>query len=301
MKRLFSAFLLTGLLFSCDQKTEDTTSQIQNNDIANATHAREQFADQHKTKVAVLGVFHFNNPGLDSYKPKFTVDILSEKRQSEIELLLKSLSEFKPTKILLEVSRKENDSLLTARYQQYLKGEYDICEKRNEIFQLGFRLAEQLGHQDIYASDVKGSNWFGAEIDWDNYDEAAYQRSLDQYKKTHRYDYEEIYETHDSLKTVTTLTEYFKLLNDPEDRLKSHQAYLTNTILTGAGDLYIGADIVARWYQRNLKIFANTYDLADFSKEDRILLIYGAGHVWQLRQLFKDSPDFEYVEINEYL
>ena len=92
-----------------------------------------------------------------------------------------------------------------------------------------------------------------------------------------------------------------RLINNPEDRLKGHQAYLTNNIIEGAGDNYLGADGVARWYRRNLRIFANAYDLTDFDKEERLLLIYGSGHVWQLRQLFKDSPDFEYFEPNDYL
>ena len=71
--------------------------------------------------------------------------------------------------------------------------------------------------------------------------------------------------------------------------------------IEGAGDLFIGADSVARWYKRNIRISANVYDITDFDKEDRILMIYGAGHVWQLRQFFTDSPDFDYVEVNDYL
>ena len=67
------------------------------------------------------------------------------------------------------------------------------------------------------------------------------------------------------------------------------------------GDNYLGADGVARWYRRNLRIFANAYDFTNFDKEERLLLIYGSGHVWQLRQLFTDSPDFDYVEANDYL
>ena len=91
------------------------------------------------------------------------------------------------------------------------------------------------------------------------------------------------------------------ILNNNSNCLKDHQAYLTETALTGAGDNYIGADAVAWWYRRNLRIFANAYDLTNFDKEERVLLIYGSGHVWQLRQLFTDSPDFEYLEINDYL
>ena len=90
-------------------------------------------------------------------------------------------------------------------------------------------------------------------------------------------------------------------MNNPKNTLKDQQSYLTDVVLTGAGDKYIGADNLARWYQRNLKIFSNIYDLTEFDKEERILLIYGVGHVYQLKQFLTDSPDFEYVEVNEYL
>jgi hypothetical protein len=96
------------------------------------------------------------------------------------------------------------------------------------------------------------------------------------------------------------LSEHLIWLNTTENRLKDHQAYLTS-IIEGAGDNYLGADAVANWYRRNLRIFANAYDLTDFDTEERLLLIYGSGHVWQLRQFFIDSPDYDYVEVNEYL
>jgi len=144
------------------------------------------------------------------------------------------------------------------------------------------------------------SKWFGIELDWDNYDEAAYLKLKGQFQKTNRYNYYAFYELGDSLKTVHTLTEHLAWLNNPENRLKDHQAYLTG-VIEGAGDNYLGADNVGRWYVRNLRIFANAYDLTDFDKEERLLLIYGSGHSWQLRQLFKDSPDYDYIEPNDYL
>ena len=97
------------------------------------------------------------------------------------------------------------------------------------------------------------------------------------------------------------MTEHLFFINRMENRLKDHQAYLTENVLEGAGDNYLGADEVARQYRRNLRIFSNVYDLTDFDNEERLLLIYGSGHVWQLRQFFNDSPDFYYVEPNDYL
>lgn len=299
-KLFFSSSIFLLFLCSCNQNEEiKNTLTVQENE-KQFTYSNE-FIGDHKTKVMILGVFHFSNPGLDTYKNKYTVDIFSKKRQDEINQLIQKLARFKPTKILIETNRVKYDSIVNNRYSQFLKNKFDISKIPKESYQIGFKLAKKLGHDKIYCSDVSNGQWVGDSIDWDNYDEIAYLKSKGQYEKANRYNYEKTHELNDSLKTVMTLSEYFIMENDPSNRLKAHQEYLTSTILEGAGDNYLGADYVTRWYQRNLKIFANTYDITDFSKEDRILLIYGAGHVWQLRQFFTDSPDFDYIEVNDYL
>jgi len=296
MKKLIIGITILTLLISCNQKTDKVNRQSEK---TNPIEDPNIFIGKHKAKAMVLGVFHFSNPGLDSYKPKFPFDILENKRQTELNELLNKIAKYKPTKILLECNRIKADSIVNFRYQNFLKDSFDISKKTNEIYQIGFKLAKKLNHNKIYCSDAN-ADWFGIELDWDNYDEESYLKSKGQFKKANRYDYESFYRMGDSLKTVQTLTEHLIWMNNPNNRLKDHQAYLTS-IIEGAGDNYLGADNVGRWYRRNLRIFANAYDIADFEKEDRLLLIYGAGHVWILRQLFIDSPDFQYVEPNNYL
>ncbi|MEL7248728.1 MAG: DUF5694 domain-containing protein [Bacteroidota bacterium] len=299
MKTQVHLYLMLFLLSAC---LADDAVHEQDQDSSNTPHPIADpnvFIGAHQPQVMVLGVFHFHNPGLDDYQPKYPFDILEDQRQAELADLLQQLAAYRPTKILIEMNRIKVDSILNVRYREYLGGTFDIQKKTSEVFQIGFKLAEMLGHQRLYCSDATAA-WFGAELDWDNYDEDAYQKSKGQYEKLNRYDFETYYAWHDSLKTTQTLTEHLIMLNDPTDRLKDHQAYLVS-ILEGAGDHYVGADDVGRWYRRNLRIFANAYDVTSFDQEDRLLLIYGAGHVWQLRQLFLDSPDFEYVEVNDYL
>ncbi len=259
------------------------------------------FIGKHKSKAMVLGVFHFENPGLDGYKPKFAFNILEEKRQIELDTLLSKIAKYKPTKILLEWSRNDMDSIANQRYKNYLNGDFIIDDRPNEIYQIGFKLAKQLEHDKVYCSDAKIESWCGVELDWENYDQNSYLKSRGQYAKSTRYNYDIFYALNDSLKTIRTLTNHLAKINHPENSLKSHQAYLTNDILQGAGDHYLGADVVANWYRRNMRIFSNIYDITDFNKEERLLIIYGSGHVWQLRQLLNDSPDFEYVDVNNYL
>ena len=287
------------LLFSCNEKVNKSIQVTQQSEKISPLEDPNLFIGKHKAKAMVLGIFHFSNPQLDTYNPKFPFDIFAEKRQDELEVLLDKIAKYKPTKILLEVNRIKRDSITNEQFQKYLKNEFSIEEESGEDYQIGFKLAKKLGHNKIYCSDAL-AEWFGVELDWDNYDEDAYLKSKGQYEKANRYDFESLYELEDSLKTVHTLTEHFIMLNTPSNRLKDHQAYLT-FILEGAGDNYLGADNVGRWYRRNLRIFANAYDLTNFEEEERLLLIYGSGHVWQLRQFFTDSPDFDYVEPNDYL
>ncbi len=46
---------------------------------------------------------------------------------------------------------------------------------------------------------------------------------------------------------------------------------------------YAGPDLLASWYQRNIRIYRNIVALID-SPGERILVIYGAGHLGWLRQ-----------------
>lgn len=299
MKKLIYGIIVLHLLASCKQETEKTlkvTELEKTNPITDPNH----FVGNKKAQAMILGVFHFQNSGADDYKPKFPFNILESNRQKELENLLDKIEEYQPTKILIERNRIKYDSIINNQYSNYLNGSFSIEDKSNEVYQISFKLAQRLGHKKVYPSDAS-ADWFGVELDWDKYDGDEYSKELGQFEKENRYDYESLYEMHDSLKTVQSINEHFITINSPDDRLKDHQAYLTGTVLTGAGDNYLGADSVGRWYRRNLRIFANAYDITDFDKEERLLLIYGSGHVWQLRQFFTDSPDFEYIEVNEYL
>lgn len=300
MKKLIYGIGILTLLTSCKQQVNKTVQESQQLEKTNLITDPNQFIGKYKAKAMILGVFHFSNPALDSYKREFSFDILKKNRQRELDTLLKKIVKYKPTKILVEWNRIKSDSILNVRYQEFLSNNLSIKEKSSEIYQIAFKLAKKLNHNRIYASDSE-TKWFGVKLDWDNYDSDNYLKSNRQYKKSNRYDYNSFYKLKDSLKTTQSLTEHLIYINNPKDRLKDHQAYLTEVILEGAGDNYLGADSVGKWYSRNLRIFANAYDLTDFNKEEKLLLIYGSGHVWQLRHFFKDSPDFDYVEPNEYL
>ena len=261
--------------------------------------ATEKFVGQHRPQVTILGTFHFTNNVAHDYNERYTVNTLTTDKQRELEELLTKLAAYRPTKILVESDRSANDSLLNVNYQTYLTGTDELL-KNTEIHQIAFRLGKRLGLPKIHASDAS-AEWFGAELDWDNFAEDQYLKERNQYEKSYRYNYDTAYAVEDSLKSVLSLLDYFRFINDPQMQLYNHQIYLTETVLSGAGDNYIGADAVTRWYRRNLRIFSNVLDIADFDQEERLLVLYGSSHIWTLKQFFTDSPDFEYVEVREVL
>jgi hypothetical protein len=73
-----------------------------------------------------------------------------------------------------------------------------------------------------------------------------------------------------------------------------------STTWMGFPDHHIGADLVGEWYKRNLRIYANAWRAVE-PGTDRVLLMMGQGHVWTLRQFFRENPDFEVVPVDEVL
>src|SRR5205085_1162806 len=88
-------------------------------------------------KMMILGTYHFNNPGLDSRNLEAD-DVLSARRQRELEDLANRLLRFAPTKVMVEAPYRDAGTI--AAYRQYLLGTHKLS--RNETEQIGFRVAK---------------------------------------------------------------------------------------------------------------------------------------------------------------
>src|ERR1700749_1073671 len=104
-----------------------------------------------RAEVLVLGVYHMANPGRDIFNVQAD-DVLAPKRQREIAELAEALKQFRPTKIAVEADY--GTDAIPKRYAEYLAGKHELT--RNEIEQIGFRLAKELGHKSIYPVDADG-------------------------------------------------------------------------------------------------------------------------------------------------
>ena len=73
-----------------------------------------------------------------------------------------------------------------------------------------------------------------------------------------------------------------KFHNEPETLARGRGLYM-RFARVGAGDTHVGAELVAKWYERNIHIFANIQHLAE--PGERIVVIIGSGHAPILREL----------------
>ncbi len=74
----------------------------------------------------------------------------------------------------------------------------------------------------------------------------------------------------------------------------------TSTTWVGFPAHHIGADVLAQRYKRDARIYANVWH-ALREGEDRVILMFGQAHIWNLRKLFRDNPEFEVVPSEKVL
>jgi hypothetical protein len=199
-------------------------------------------------------------------------DVLSPKRQREIAQLIEVLKRFRPTKIAIE--SEVGSQRDPQRYTDYLAGKYTLS--RNEIDQIGFRLAKELGHRAIYPVDVEG--------DFPFYRVRNYAKAnglADKFEAMQAAVAVRVKAQGDFLRSHTVLQtlEYMNADSMVAKAMTSEYAFVP----FGEPYEYAGPDLVAAWFQRNIRIYRNIIALID-SPNDRILAIYGSGHLGWLQQ-----------------
>jgi hypothetical protein len=259
--------------------------------------------DKPKPQVLLLGVFHFAGEQVDasSTPANLRVDMLSAERQKQIQNLVNNLATYKPTKIAIEVSPKLQhyyDSL----YHEYCAGK--LLSGKNfmpadESIQLGFRLAKMLKLEKLYAIDAQAFRFKLSKADsvltFEKYKDQA-DSSFTYWDKP--YDNEKLYQ--DSLAHFLPLNQYLVYLNSPQKQARAIGRWLVTT-KRGTNTEPIGADgFITRYFNRNVRIYSNVQRIIN-NKNDRVLVIYGATHMYLLKQLFEASPEFKLKDVMEYL
>ena len=232
-----------------------------------------------KPAVLVLATYHMHNPGRDMMNVQ-SDDVLTEKRQKEIREFVKLLKRFKPPKIAVEMPF--GSAKLDEQYNRYLRGEYQLT--RNEIDQIGFRLGKELNHQKVYGIDAEGAFDIGRVFAF-----AGANNQQDIVDSGMAIGKRQVAEENKLIQT-TTITEIYKIMNDQRRIDESHQAYMMMSRI-GKDKEYPGVNLLANWYERNLKIFSNISRITE-SKADRILVIIGGSHVKLVQQFIEDLGEY---------
>lgn len=279
---LFKIFIIVSLLsFSCttNQKKEQLLTPM------------SDYFPKEKAKVLVVGTFHMDYPGLDTFKTtdEDKIDVLIEPKKSEVTELVEYIKKFKPKKIAIEAYDSWN---ATEKLRQYKNGE--LRDKRDERYQIAMRIANEMQLDTLYAIDSGSMSEDLEKID-SSYTNALFKDFDFQSDDPYETYYKDWFDQEDKIIPKVNLLDYFKHINSKESHQYGYGVYLVGDFKL---DNERGADIISSWwYNRNLRIFRKL-QLITKSPNDRILLIFGNGHAAVLRQFLEASPEYEFVEFD---
>jgi hypothetical protein len=243
------------------------------------------------TPVLLLGTYHMDNPGRDMMNLQVD-DVLAPKRQREIAELVDDLARFRPTKILIEAEYGNPDA--QTKYSQYFAGKYELG--RDEREQVAFRLARKMNLSQIYGVDFpmdlddKGLNQLMKD-DPDRANKTMQALGVDGAQEMKK---------QQELLNRDTVVEFYRFQNSDEAIEHNHSFYFKYFVPLAEGTNYAGADLVASWYQRNLRIL-NNIERIGIQKNDRVFILFGQGHVKLLRDFINATPGFCVTETGGYL
>lgn len=245
------------------------------------------FAQTKKKQILLIGTFHFENPGLDVAKVS-TFNVMTDKSQKELVNIANKIVKFGPDKIFVERNYMKQDKL----DKFYAKNTDSLLSKNaDEIVQIALRSAKKMGHKKLFAIDynqtsfpydsllkgMKGANQIDLlksnELQMTNYEKS-------QNEKISKYN----------------LTDLLLDLNSKESIKNDLEWYIGTANRAGAIDNFVGAYLVSEWYRRNLYMYSLVQKLTE-AKDDKIMILLGAGHVAIIREFIKNDPNFEIVEL----
>lgn len=265
------------------------------------------FSQNPKSQILILASDHLNQI---YRKDNPNTDVLTTRRQLEIEAITRQIRKFKPDLIMVErlpERQPETDSL----YNLYLKESLNLSTLeggRSEVYQLGFRLAKQLQLPRIFCVDAPGGTSQGILDEGDNIElykaEGLALRKIagDKGKEFQS--------------GKISLLAYLAFLNQPEIYNKIyHLRYITPARVTNGkfknpdemvdtafiNPKYIGAELISVFKNRDLKIYSNIVTTKMREKPERMLLIIGGAHIGSLHNILRDDEEFKIVNAGKYL
>lgn len=252
-----------------------------------------------KIKVYLLGTFHFSATDTAIF------DVKSEVQQNCVQSLTSLIAGFRPDKVFIERQPDfESTNKMDSMYGAFCKG--DSIRRRNEIWQIAFRVAARLGHPHIYQCDHPG-NYGSLYSEIEEYAKKNNQMNILEAKAKGTTAPPEVANNRDSIFRNLDLLGILKLFNSRKYQDISHANYINVFPQLGHTNVYdykehhlLGSDLTVDWYRRNIKIYTKMINQLDYS-EKAIFLIIGNDHVPILRHLFESNPYFEVMDTEKWL
>jgi hypothetical protein len=257
---------------------------------------------QEKNKILTIGTFHFH-----LVKSQFGVDfdINSKEKQKELTDLCKQIEIYKPTKIFVEWEySKQNE--LDELYALYLKdksfelikqkyGKNETMYFESEVQQLGFRLANRLGHKKLYAFDYllnEPNDTLMVAIQKANQTDLMndIQNEFGEYAQT----------IISKFKEEKSIKNLLLFLNNKELENKLNSGYISLFNKAGSKDDFSGAYFVSERFRRNLYMYSLIQKQID-KTDERILVIVGGQHAAGFRDFIRDDKNLENTALETIL
>ncbi len=250
-------------------------------------------------EVLLLGTFHYNNPGADAVKSE-VFDVMTQDGQKQLEQLAEKIVNYNPSKIFVEWNLSEQQEL-DKLYQKYLNGTYfkdkNLSDfyRKNEIFQLGFRIAKKLGHRKIYGVDYSNVNM----------DFAAMMKSINDAKQENlqnelNYAIKTMGENTTKKMATMSLEEIYIDGNKPEEVVANIELYNEISVKAGTLENTAGATMVSQWYKRNLLIWSSIQKIVD-DNDKKIMVLFGGGHTAILDQIIAYNSHWRKADLRKVL
>jgi hypothetical protein len=255
--------------------------------------------DAMKPQVMLLGTYHLHE------SESMGIDITSDERQNELLDIARKIAVFMPNKIAIQKLPRDEKSV-NVRYHTYLEDEiidvtkfhhsrtlYKNTGDVNEIVMLAFRIGKLCGVPNLI-----GINYVNIGFIFKMF---ALRYARRKAPDTYRNVYEKEKDYFADCKEVFqgALLDTFIYLNQQANIKRQHDIQFMEINQIGAFNNFIGTKFVSSWYARNLHIFANIQSIC--KENDRVLVLYGCGHLATLESMVNDYSEIELVSPLEYL
>lgn len=258
-------------------------------DEAQIRNEMEQAFQFKKADVLLLGTWHMGETS-DATRSSYDAS-LPERRREITELAAQLAREFKPTKILVEVT-PERQQRMDSLFQNYLKNPEELSTYGGEVGLLAFQIARWSG-ASLHAIDHKMG------YDYNRIMQLA-DSTKNQVVRNYYGQLMPVLGKAQQLETTATTKQLYRFSNTPEyiSFLKNVNSDLFTYVNTEGN--FEGADVAADFYKRNLRIYANINRI-EITPEDRVLILNGGAHVAFFHEFMKSSPKYVVVDAQEFL